>query len=481
MKGFTPDLPRTTEDIITDCTNIIPYESGMEAAPTPVSTGADTLAAACAGAVAITKLDGSNRIFAATTATKIYELSGTSWTDRSSGSGTYTAVSNVQFTQFGDATIAAPYGTALQVSTTGAFAAIATAPQAKVLFSVITAGGGFVIAANTNSFVDQWACCGVNDHTTWTVSVATQANTGRLLGNDAGAITAGIELGDAALIFKRRTMFVGRYVGTPDTWNFQEVPGGAGCIGADARCTIDAGVFFVGPDQFWIFDGARPIPIGTEQIRQWFFSNSSNTYRNKTICVFERDRNRVRIFYASSISSGTLDSQLVYHLVTKQWGRNDISVEYAFTYIEPGVTWATVTGTWATVSYTWDSDSLNPSARTLAIFNTSHVLQTLVGAPSSSSFWTEDIGDEIRETHLTEFKLRYQIVPTLATAYGYVLDEAGDTADSIGSAASYDTPSNAKNKFDLRQCGKFHRVRLDFTGAVRVVSKRPVLIEAGER
>lgn len=479
MKGFSPDLPRTTQGIITDCENFIPYESGMEAAPSATSQGIDALAAACIGAASVSKLDGTSRTFAGT-ATRLYELSSTSWTDRSAGGSAYTTTTNWQFTQFGDVTIAAGYGNTLQYSSSGAFAAISGAPQAKVLFSVITSAGGFVIAANTNTNTDQWTCSGLDDYSTWTPSVATQANAGRLLGNDAGAITAGLELGDAPVLFKRRTMFVGRYVGGDATFVFNEVPGGAGCVGPDARCSIDVGIFFVGPDNFWIFDGARPLPIGDQQVRQWFFSNSSAAYRSKTICVFDKFRNRVRIFYASSSSTGNLDSQLVYHLATKEWGRDNMFVEYAFTLVPPAITMDSVSGTMDSAPGDMDSDYWNPSERLVTIFNSSHSLNVLSGLPGASSFTTYDFGDEVAESFFPDIRLRYQSVPNTAIAYSYVLDEAGESALLQGSISA-DSSDGALNKFDVRQSGKFHRVQFSFTGSCRVIGMRPTLISAGGR
>ena len=479
MKGFTPDSPRTVPDIVTDCTNWIPYEAGMESAPSESDAGIDALAAACIGAAAVTKLDSTNRIFAGTS-TRLYELSGTSWTDRSAGGLAYASTLNWQFTQFGDTTIAAGYGNALQASSSGAFAAISGAPQAKVLFSVITSGGGFVIAANTNTSGDQWACSGVNDHTTWTASISTQANSGRLLGNDSGVITAGIELGDSPILLKKRTMFVGTYVGGSATFKWSEVPGGAGAVGPDAVCSIDAGIFFVGPDQIWIFDGARPIPVGIGQVRQWFFENSSPNHRSKTICVYDRFKNRVRIFYPSRSSTGTIDSQLVYHLATKEWGINDIVVEYAFLSSLPSVTMDTVTGTMDNAPETMDSDYWNPSEQIVTTFNSSHKYTTLSGAPDGSGYTTGDFGNEFIDTFFSGYRLTYQTQPQAATVSSYVLDEASEDGTLVGSV-SYDSRDGTLNKFDVRQRGRFHRLSFSFTGTCRIIDGKAQLTPAGGR
>lgn len=81
LLGFSPDVDPTTPGVMLDVANLVPDESGMKGAPSPVNaTGAPVLAAPCIGAAVITKLDDTRRIFAGTTG-KLYELSaGCGWT-----------------------------------------------------------------------------------------------------------------------------------------------------------------------------------------------------------------------------------------------------------------------------------------------------------------------------------------------------------------------------------------------------------------
>ena len=96
--------------------------------------------------VVATKLDGTRRLFAGSQ-TELYELSGTSWTTRSSATYTGSSESRWSFCQFGDTTIASNLTDAMQSSASGAFAAIAGAPKAKI---VVSASNNFVVAFNTN-------------------------------------------------------------------------------------------------------------------------------------------------------------------------------------------------------------------------------------------------------------------------------------------------------------------------------------------
>ena len=143
LMGFAPDVESTTPGVLVDCAQLIPFESGMEAAPgLTVPTGVGALAAECRGAAVITKLDGTRRVMAGT-ATALYELVSTTWTDRSAATYTGSGDTRWSFTQFGDATIAANRTDTIQRTTSGSFAAISGAPKAKIVFTAqksLTAG-----------------------------------------------------------------------------------------------------------------------------------------------------------------------------------------------------------------------------------------------------------------------------------------------------------------------------------------------------
>ncbi|MBT2300364.1 hypothetical protein J7E70_07790 [Variovorax paradoxus] len=463
--GFSPDSDPTVPGVLTDCENLVPYESGFKGAPSPVSVGANALAAESRGAVVATKLDGSRRIFAGTQ-TKLYELNGTSWTDRSAGGGSYTGSSESRwsFCQFGDTTIATNLADAMQSTSAGAFAAIASAPKAKV---VVSASNNFVLAFNTNDGTfgqspDRWWCCAQSDQTSWTPSVSTGANTGRLVAIE-GAIQAALTLGDYVVAYKQRAIFVGIYVGSPVVWQWNLIPGGeAGAVGQEAVCDIGGAHFIVGNDNFWLFDGTRPIPLGTGVNRQWFLNNSSPTYRYRTKAVFDKQNNLVRVNYPSLTSTGTCDACLIFHVGTKHWGRNDVTIEAPLNYIAPGVTidgldaYASTIDTLPNIPL--DSQYWLSGGQTPAYFNGSHSLVSMNGVSVSSSFTTGDMGDDDTVTVIERARIRFINAPTSATATGQFKFNEGD--------ALQNGPTNAINdgKFDLRQSGRFHRIRFAFTG-----------------
>ena len=479
LLGFVPDADPTTPGVLTSVTNLIPYENGMKGAPTgSTPSGVPALASACLGGVVVTKLDDTRRILAGTQ-TKLYELSGGSWSDVSTGAYTGGTDSRWSITQFGNDTVAANLSDTIQRSTGSTFAPVGYAVKAKIVFSV----GAFVMALNTSDATygvsqDRWWCCAAYDASNWTPSVTTMATTGRFVAGP-GQVTAGGKLGEYAVAYKEKSIFVGQFVGAPVVWDWVHVPGGdAGCVGQDAWCDIGGAHFIVGNDNLWLFSGSTPTPIGGG-VRQWFFDNSSPTSRNKTQCVFDKQNNTVWVFYPSR-NATTLDSALVYHLVSKQWGHATLSIESALNYVAAGVTIDDLDDYSATIDgltgVSFDSQFWLSGGRALAVFNASHQLQTLTGVSASSSMTTGDVGDDDVYTFLSKVRLRFAPggKPTSATLQTFSKQEEGDSL-TVGS-----TVTMQDGKFDVLQSARFHRGSFNFAGDHKVTGISVALMAEGD-
>ena len=478
VMGFAPDADQKTPGIFSDCTNMIPALIGMEGAPAAITAlDVPALAAACKGAGVIYKLDYTRRTFAATIAA-IYEYSAGAWVDRSAVGG-YTGGSDTRWsiTQFGDATIMANRADTIQRSLTGAFAAIASAPRAEVVFSV----GAFVMALNVDDGADKpdgWHCCAAYDDTNWVQSITTQSASGRLVATP-GRLTAGARLGDYAVAYKDKSIYIGQYVGAPVIWDWQHISGGdAGCVGKNAICDIGGAHFFVGADNFWLFDGVRPAPLGDGTLRKWFIDNSNPQFLYKTICTFDRERNLVWIFYPST-SADECDSALVYHVQSKQWGRADREIQAVLTFVGQGATMDTLDAFGATYDtlpdISFDSPFWAAESRSLSIFNTSNQLQKLVGVSESSDFTTGEVGDDDALSLLQQIRLRYAVKPETASAQTFHAMNSGDTYIAGATGAIND------GKFDCLKSSRWHKAKISFTGDVRVTHQNAKFKPAGMR
>jgi len=452
----------------------------MRGAPTgAIPSGVPALSATCVGGAVVTKLDDTRRIFAGTS-TKLYELVSGSWTDVSGATYTGGVDSRWTYCQFGNATLASNLADYIQRSnSTGAFSTVATAPKAKVVFSV----GSFVMALNTidgtyGTSSDRWWCCASNDETNWTPSVSTLATTGRLV-SVQGQITAGGRLGDYAVAYKEKAIYIGQFVGAPAVWDWALVPGGdAGCVGQEAWCDVGGAHFIIGMDNIWLFDGSRPAPIGTNTVRQWFFNASDPGNRFRSKCIFDRQNNTVWACFPS-VGSTVCDTALVYHLGTKQWGVASVTIEAVLNYVSSGVTIDGLSSISSTIdgltSYSFDSQFWLTGGRALSYFDATHQLKTLTGVTGNSGFTTGDAGDDDTYSLLSKVRLRFApgYKPTAATMSGYTKATEGDSPALSSTATMND------GKFDVLQSGRWHRASFSFTGDVRVIAYGAVLTPQG--
>jgi hypothetical protein len=478
LLGYLPDVDVATPGALLEVSNVIPDEKGMRGAPTMVAIeGVPVLAAACRGAAVTTKLDGTRRIIAGTSL-DMYELSGGSWSDISRvGNYSLGPDDRWDFIQFGDATLCANKETTIQRSTSGAFADVSGAPKAKIL----EVAAGFVMAFDTDDGTygdspDRWWCSALNDDTDWTVSVTTQCNTGRLV-SSPGAITAASALGDQVVAYKDRSIYLGRYVGSPDVWAWDQIPADIGCVGVEAVTDIAGlGHFVVGRSDIYIFDGTRPYSVAEGAVRQWFYSNCSQAYLYRTAVVHDKQNSRVWVFYPSLSSTGTLDAAMCFHLGTKRWGKATMTIEAALNYVSAGLTWDTLPGTWDTLpDVAWDSQYWQAGGRLTAVFNSSHQASSLTGVTGASSMTLFDVGDDIAVTRLKRLVVAYQTEPTTGAVSGLKKMARGEQPLDGG------TGTYSGGKFDIRQTARFHRLQVAQTGNWSASHVDMMLAEEGRR
>lgn len=466
VTGFAPDLDPTTPGVVTSCQGMLPTLVGMEASPSPVSAGFPALADECTGAFAVTLLDGSSRFFAAT-ATAIYEGISSAWTDQSRlvGGAYNAATSRWRGTQFGNVTILGTKLDTLQYSnTSGAFANIAGAPKANVIETV----GDFVMVADYDDGTDTpngifWS--GRGDYTDWTPAAATEC--GNLsLTSTPGSIRALRRLGDNVVAYKGRSMYLGTF--QPQIlWGFQEISGTVGAVSHEAVVPIvtkagGAAHIFMASDDFYYFDGSRPVPIGSP-VKTWFFERLNDNFSDKVAALHDPVKSLIYWFYPSTSSmDGSLNACIVYNYRADKWGVDDRDIELPILYISGGLTYGDFEGAYHTYAdipaIPYDSAYWYEGSRLAAYFDTSHVLQSLAGESLSSSFTTGDLGDDEQVLCTSRARPRYQVAPDSGTLTNYYRMNLGDTL-TTGATTTF-----TNGKYDFMRSARWHRLKFDHTG-----------------
>lgn len=468
LLGFGPDLDPTTPGVLTDCSNIIPTPRGFAAAPTAASTGLSALAAACKGFVVARKLDDTNRLIAGTQ-TALYERSGTSWSDVSSGAYTGGAENRWRFCQFGDVTIATNRADVVQASSSGAFAALGgTPPKASICETV----AGFVMLFDVNDATygfgdspDRWWCSGLYNQATWSPSTATQAATGRLF-DTPGKILAGRRLGSNVVAYKEKSMFLGVYQGPPFVWGWTLVSSEIGCVSQEACVNIESAHLFASHDGFYAFDGTQPVPID-ESVRKWYQENLNLAYKHRVTALHDRARSMVVWYFPTAASTnGDPDKALVYNYKSGKWGRADLSIEAAAEYVSTQITYddlGTLYGTYDDLpEIAYDSPFWTATTFVPAVIDASHRAMALNGAPEASSLTTGDMGDDDTWSLLSRITPRFLTTPTTGSLTSYSREYMG------ASLSTRKTAIMGRGRFDLLQSARWHRVKLDFTGPMEL-------------
>jgi hypothetical protein len=358
-----------------------------------------------------------------------------------------------------------------------ATAVVAKAPVAAIVEVV----SGFVFLFNTTDPVfgvrpDGWWNSGLFDQTVWTPSQATQSANGRII-DTPGDIRAGRALGPDIVVYKETSMYYGTYQGPPIIWAFNVISNQIGAPCQEAVVSIGTAHLFLGNDNFYIFDGTRPQPIG-DQVKNWFFRNQNPQFKQVVRSVHDRANSLVYWYYVSNQSTGSIDSAIVYNYKTNRWGKADRAIECAVDFINGQITWTglgTLANHWADLPQVpWDSPFWTSVALQPSIIDTTHTIQTLTGSAGQSSLMTGDFGDDEMYSDLQYVRLRAAQDPTSATMTAQHRETLGGTFTPSGSSDYFD------GKFDVDVSARYHRLLMTFQGDCDLIGYTPNLVPDGE-
>ena len=474
LLGFAPDVEPTTAGAMLECAGMIPSLRGMKAAASNVATSYPASAEVVTGAALLQKLDGSVRFFIGG-ATLLQEGVSGSWSNVSRGGGYAAGDNRWRFAQFGNDSIAANKSCKLQRSTGAAFADL-TAPKA----ALCETAAGFVILANCDDSLggmgtafgdqpDRWWCCGINDVTTWTPSLAAQCATGRLV-DAPGPIRALRRLGPNVIAYKDKAIFVGSYVGAQGgVWAWSLIPGDIGCSSQESVVNIGTAHLFIGETDIYQFDGSRPEPIGAP-LRQWFFARLNRSYQFKIAAMHDRVNGLVWWFYPSTSSaSGALDEAIVYNYRTGRWGFVSRSIELPIELVQGGITYDNLGSLFATYddlpAISYDSPFWVANSPVPALVGTDHRPYTVGGAPGAWSFATHLYGDEQATTLISRVNARWLTKPASASLISrYGMDESASLA-----SVSPVPMSAATGRFDFLRSARWHQLAISGSGDAELV------------
>lgn len=469
LLGFAPNVDRRIEGVFSGGNAFAPSRKGIQSVPSEFDRGIAALSGPCLGAYTGRLINAASRTIAGIAA-DLFELTGLTWTNRSSTPGVYTTGGGRwRFTQFGDFIIATNRADQMQVSGGGAFANLGgTPPKARFIDTV----GLFVIAADTTEAVngdqgDRWWCSALGNHADWVPSIATQSATGRIL-TPEGPILASKRLGNQWIIYKQRSIHVGTYLGGDVIWDFQQIPGDIGCISHDSVVDIEVAHIFAGEEGFYIFDGVRVEEIGLP-VKEHVFTNLLKTGVGRITGYNDIPNNRVYFYYPSQASSGDPEMCVIYDYETNKWGVDNRTIQAVVEHIAGSITWdalGTTIGAWGPAgtfdqgpNISFDNPFWTATDSSPGVFNASNKLLTLTGTPGVASLEMWEVGNDSRDTGISSVIPRFSVLPTSASMVPAWKEYSAKPMFTVGSSVAF-----SRGRFNHLRTAAIHKMTLNLTG-----------------
>lgn len=312
---WIPDQPRLGNTCIT-ARNVYPITNGYGPFPGPTAV-TDALVAPCLGVISFKQVNGTLETFAGTS-TKLFRLSGTSWTDVSKALGTYSASTQWRFAVFGSRLIATNGIDAVQrfdLGTDIEFADIAGAPTHN--FPIVIRDVLVAIDTTDGSGLEV-KFSAVNDSEKWTAD----CGGGGQDFPDGGPLVGGTG-GEFGVILQESGLTRMNFVGGDLRFTFDKIEGSVGGIAADSIVEYKGQTFYLSEEGFQIFNGVESQNTSDEQVSDTFFSEL--TYASRSTIRGALDARNSSVIWSVPVSGAR--KLFIYNYRLGQWADSDADVD----------------------------------------------------------------------------------------------------------------------------------------------------------
>lgn len=213
-----------------------------------------------------------------------------------------------------------------QNSTSTAPIPLANSPTARWLY----VHQNMVVVLGADSSLNRFQNSDRNDATDWTEGADSYAYSDDVEGIYkfiSHARTNGIDL-----LFTESEVFTNEYVDKPDIWLLKELTNIDGIISPRARGAVDNLIFWMGQENFYLYEGGRVIPLSsidqngrrTDTAVNYFFDNINFTQRFKIHCRVYPKLNEIW-WFAPFGSSMEPNYYIIYNYVEQHWTTGNLA------------------------------------------------------------------------------------------------------------------------------------------------------------
>lgn len=466
---YAPDAPALAQKTTSTAKNVVPgFMQEYLPVPSPVKFG-NNLPALCAGVFGATSTSKLTYFYAATGA-RIYQQSGTTWTDRSKLGG-YSLATGERwgFTQYRNQVVAVAMGAPVQVSDVNgsAFADLITStlkPQARQAAII---NRDWLVLGDTTDAVDGdrpgrvwWSARG--DITDFDPDTVTQCGFEDLDAQDGEVQRIiGYEYGVPVC---RKALWRMSYVGGDVQYRFDKIVPDRGAISPGSVAAVNRNVFFIDGDGFYAFDGANVSEIGAGKVDRTIASIITRSDAAMITSAVWPLRN---VVVWSIPNGGSASRLLFYQWKTGRWSYAEVPNTFCFsTYTEPTSLDGEELGDVILddppySGWNLDAPELEGGAPAFGIFSQSNETKFMSGGePMPPTVHTEEISFGLRRASVNE-----AMPVSEGTGPLYM---SGGVRDSLSAKTikwSAERGLNLTGKCNVRAQGRYMRFQIRRTGA----------------
>ena len=503
FRDFAPDADTRVPGVIVDCDGLMATTRGYATMPSAVKTGAVIPnQEVVRGAYATRMPNGYPLIFAGTDS-HLYRLINGVWT--SWYAGALSTADHWSFATYGNIVLAVNGSDQPLISEDGnAFVPLAAPitpstgePPVSCCVEALPAGV-FLVEQESNRW---WYAANPKD---WTLDIAYSVVSAPIASAPGNILSVYQLTSGAAVFFKDTSMHLAQYIGPPFFWAVNPVSQQVGCPSPLGVVTIRDAHFFIGPDDFYQFDGSslRRIP---NNLKEWFFKRADPNYLNTVIGNFDPINSIAFWHYAPRgvTPPGLITEWVSYNLRSQKWARGSLVIEAAvqpyylntgreMTYDEFGEAFPPNTPDGSPydnipVNTSYDSPLFSADVVPASgYFDTDHELMTMTGEPAGGYLVTGEIGDGASFWQLQAVRPVFSKYPSNRLArldafkrptYGWPVPDNDPFPrwPTTGPVATL----NRDGAIHLIQVARSHQLKLSLTSAAEIVGMQYDLVRVG--
>ena len=484
---FAPDVDSVTPGVVLDGNHFYPTKKGMRALPGH-RRKSDALTEQCLGAASLVFTDGTNVIVAGTLTTLnvlvLTEIAPAveTWAVHDVGVPSIPTQVQWQFAIYQDVIWAVdgvrnPF-TLTQGDTVWVEFIAATPfplpppthPQVPVVPSLVATSDYSLFFGEARSAI-WWS---TEDPTfLWNYDIAHLTVFGNFF-QTSGPLTAMAALRSTMVLYKANAIFVGQLAGPPLIWSFTEVSRQTGTVSQGALALYRDVHYFLGPDDFYSFDGFSLNPLPND-LKEWFFRLMDRDALRSVRTRVDTVRSCIFWHYrpAGMTATAPMTDWICFNVREGRWSKGVDDID------------TTVVGA------ILPQNPLTNQTTSGMIHSDDHALFLIadmrVPTDPLASVTTGDIGDRHFLYHLTRVRPLYAHLNGLPTCTPLNLYVSGGTYDATTGrfvdpiyVPQATVPLSADGWFNLNNTARMQRLRIDHDDDAELIGLELDIKPAGE-